>query len=187
EVAADGPEDANLGFVSAPFVTLKKNDKVKFEVYDRDVFSTPLITKATTVFAAPFNYADEGAAIECRSLTGTALTDAVRFYGSAADDAIRVVAKGKVDPYSPEWTADNFAQARAERATGDVASLVGWADARTQRRVASLDAAKASLDAQRAQAFTTLHEAARDRVTFDHFSVQIGQVECHHDACTIHL
>lgn len=192
EVAADGPEDANLGFVSAPLVSLRHNDKLKFEVYDRDVFGMATITKATTTFAAPFNYVDEGAAIECRSLVGGPLSELVREYGKTADRAIAVVAKDKVDPYSPEWSADHYDQVKAQRATADVAALVGWTDARTQRRVSSLDGAMATLDAQRVQAFNTLHEAARDRVTFDRFDVQLGKVECtggtvREETCTIHL
>jgi hypothetical protein len=190
QVAADGPEDANLGFASAPLVTLTEKDKVKLEVYDRDVFGMETITKATVSFAAPFNHVDDGAAVECRSLTGAPLAEAVRTYGAKADVAIAKVAKDKVDPYSPEWSADRYDQAAAERATADVAALLGWADPRTQKRIARIDAAMSKLDGERAQAFRTLHEAARDRVTFDRFDVKLGKVDCSGEAeaaCTIHL
>jgi hypothetical protein len=190
QVAADGPEDANLGFASAPLVTLTEKDKLKLEVYDRDVFGMETITKATVSFAAPFNYVDDGAAIECRSLVGAPLAEAVRTYGAKADGAIAKVAKDKVDPYSPEWSADRYDQAAAERATTDLAALLGWADARTQKRIARIDAAMAKLEAERTQAFETLHEAGRDRVTFDRFDVKLGQVDCAgaaEAACTIHL
>lgn len=187
EVAADGPEDANLGFASAPLVTLKKGDPLAFEVYDRDVFGMAVITKASATFAAPFTYVDTGAAVECRALAGAALTDAVRSYGQKADVAVAKVAKDRVDPYSPDWSADHGDRQSAERATGDVAALLGWVDPRTQRRVAGLEAATDALDAQRARVFATLHDAARDRVTFERFDVKLGRVDCDGDSCTVHI
>lgn len=187
EVRANGPEDANLGFASAPLVTLRSGDKLRFEVYDRDVFSMPTITKATTVFAAPFSYVDEGAAVECRALTDKSLAETTKTYGAKADTAIAKVASNRVDPYSPEWSADRYVTAGAQRATEDVAALLGWADPRAQRRVTALDAAKRSLEGQRDQAFAMLHEAARDRVTFDRFDVTLGKVDCDDDRCTVRL
>jgi len=187
QMTADGPEDANLGFVGAPLVTLKKRDHLSFEVYDRDVFGMETIAQPTTEFAAPFNHVDGGAAIECRTLAGAALRSTVKSYCTKADVAIARLAKEHVDPYSPEWTAEPHGQYKAQGATSDVAALLGWADPRTRIRVSGIEAAMKAQDAQRAQVFATLHEVARDRVTFDRFDVKLGKVDCEGSTCTIRL
>ncbi|MBX3230945.1 MAG: hypothetical protein KIT84_36410 [Labilithrix sp.] len=188
EVAADGPEDGNLGFASAPLVTLQRGDAMRFEVYDRDVFGMTLLSRPSVRWdGGPFNTVDAGAAIECRQLDGAALARAVASEGARADGAVATLAHAKLDGQSPDWGYPAYETSAAHRAIADVAAFTGWADARVTRRITAFDAATAIVDAQRSTVFERLHADARRDATFEDMEVALGDVTCRGDTCTVHL
>src|SRR5262249_46256654 len=150
-------EDANLAFVSAPLATLKKGDRVLFEVYDRDVFEVQLITRATVTYdGSGLSSTDPGAAIECRVLSGDALARTLKKSTEPADGAIAKLGRVHLDPYSPNWGWPDLQILETRRAVGDVAAFVGWDDARAQKRIGAFDAAIAALEAQKQPIFDEL-------------------------------
>lgn len=166
EAAADGPEDGNLAFVSAPLVTLKKGDKIALAVFDRDVFElTPLSRTTLTRQDGPLSTMDQGAAIECRELSGAALQQAVAIDTAAADVAIASLGRRELSGRTYDWGWPLLEIARARRTTGDAAALVGWDDARVKKRVTSTDQAVARLEAQRPRVFDDLYATAGTQTT----------------------
>jgi hypothetical protein len=179
QVAADGPEDANLAFVSAPLATLKKGDPVLFEVYDRDVFEVQLITRATVPYGGSgLSSSDPGAAIECRVLSGDALTRTLKKSTEPADGAIAKLGRAHLDPYSPTWGWPEIEIMQVRRDIGDVAAIVGWDDARTGKRLAAHDAALAALDAQKQKVFDDLHGKAKGELSLRGIKVKLEDVVC---------
>ncbi len=161
EVAADGPEDGNLGFVSAPLVVLRKGETVSLQVFDRDVFElTPLSRTTVTRQTGPLTTMDPGAAVECRELAGDALRSAVASETARADAAIATVSRRELSGRTFDWGWPLLEIGRAHRATGDAAALVGWDDARVKKRVSSIDDAVARLEGQRPAIFEQLRAGA---------------------------
>jgi hypothetical protein len=186
EVAQDGPEDANLGFVSAPLVTLKSGDDMRFEVDDRDVFGMDPITRTHQAFApVPFNAVDSGAAIECRSIAGAALAQAVGNEAAKASDDVAALESETIDPYARSW--DHPGLYKAQRSAGDLAALAGWADPRSKNAVKRIDAVRGKASSERAEAFRTLYTAANDHAALGDFDAKLASVTCEHRACTMHL
>ncbi|HEY8076329.1 MAG TPA: hypothetical protein VIF62_19525 [Labilithrix sp.] len=186
EVANDGPEDANLAFVSAPHVTLKKGERASFEVYDRDVFSIALITRASLDYAgASLESRDPGATIECRVVPSG---EAARLEGVAerqADAPIGKLAKAKLDGALPSWGWPQSDIGAATRATGDVAAIVGWDDARAKSRADRVTASLASLEDQKKAVFAKLHDDAGAEAKVGNVHLEEARLDCA-TACTIH-
>ena len=179
EVAVDGAEDANLAIVSAPLVTMKKGASIRFEVYDRDVFSLGLITKPTARFVGqPIVLTDPGAAIECRQLQGTTLAHAVTKHAAAADSATAIVARARLTGQGADWGWPAREVLTAQHAGGDVAGFVGWDDARAKKRVAALDAATKKVEEQRPAIFARLYEPANDAVRIGVVHVKRESMKC---------
>jgi hypothetical protein len=179
EVAQDGPEDANLGFVSAPLVTMKKGAPMRFEVYDRDVFSMATITKPQMPFAAaPVVMTDSGAAIECRQLSGAALTSAVTKYTSSADVATARVVHAHLTGQGADWGWPTHDIHASQRAIGDVAAFVGWDDARAKKRVDGLANATTKLEAERPAVFAKLHGPANEAVAIGNVHLSLESLAC---------
>lgn len=189
-VANDGPEDANLAFVSAPLVTLKKGDAVRFEVYDRDVFSMQDICKPQTKWnGGPLTILDAGATIECRALTGETLGKHAMTRAAAADQALAKVRTTHKDLGSPTWGLPITELDAARREIGDVAGMIGWDDARTKRRVSRYDQVVAGIDAQKPALFAELHPKGKDAVTVKSVTFTKQPMTCNSsgDGCTIKL
>lgn len=179
EVAADGPEDGNLAFVSAPLATLKKGDAVRFETYDRDVFGLSPITASTVTYGGQgLATADHGAAVECRVLAGESLSGALASRLSAADMAVTKITRRALDGSGPDWGWPHAELLDAQRSTGDAAALVGWDDPRTRKRVERVDAAVAALEAQRPKVFGELYAKAADSGSAEDLSVRLLEASC---------
>lgn len=179
EVAMDGPEDGNLGFVSAPLVSLAKDDIVHVAVFDRDVFELTNLARVNVTYrGSPIVLTDPGASIECRSLTGDALQARVATDAGAADYAIATVAKKQLHGRTSDWGYPYLDIAQAQRATGDVAALVGWDDARTKKRIDGIAAAIASVEAQRPRVFDELRSGAGTETTVDGIKVTFVSLQC---------
>ena len=160
--SANGPEDANLAFVSAPLAKLTHGDTVRFEVWDRDVFDDELITRTQTKYdVGPLVLADTGASIECRVLEGDALDKQAKLHGERADKGARALSAHKLDGHRPMWGWPESEVHGAQGKTADVAALVGWDDPRTKKRIDGLAVAVASLEAQRGRLFGELHAGAK--------------------------
>jgi hypothetical protein len=179
EVAMDGPEDGNLGFVSAPLVSLKKNDIIHVAVFDRDVFDLTNLARVNVTYqGTPIVLTDPGAAIECRSLIGDALQSRVATDAGGADQAIANLARAKLHGRTSDWGYPSLDMATARRATGDVAALVGWDDARTKKRVDGVATAIASVQAQRPRVFDELRDGASSETTVDGIKVSFVSLQC---------
>jgi hypothetical protein len=179
EVAADGPEDANLGFVSAPLVSIAKNEIVHVAVFDRDVFELTNLARVNHTFAGqPIVIADPGASIECRTLAGEALQSRFATEAGAADHSINALASAQLTASKSDWGYPHLEIARAHRSTADGAALVGWDDARVQKRVATTAGAIAKVEAQRPRVFDELRGGAGSETTVDGMKVTLVSVEC---------
>jgi len=189
-VVNDGPEDKNLGYVSAPVATLKKGDTVRFEVFDRDVWDLEVIATPTVTWKGDaLTVLDPGATLECRSLSGEPLQKIVQAHTAEADRAIHTVQTAKLSSTSPTWGWPGMQIASARRGIGDVAALTGWDDARTVHRVASVDAAVVAIEAQRPAMFDTLHGNAADAVTVGMLTASNPHLACAPSgaSCTVHI
>ncbi len=189
-VVNDGPEDKNLGYVSAPLATLKKGETVRFEVFDRDVWELEVITMPQTTWnGGALNVLDPGATIECRSVSGEPLQKLVSANSADADRAIRGLQTKKLDPTSSNWGFPDFEIVGAQRGVGNVAGLVGWDDPHAARRVAALDAATAALLAQKPGVFDGLHGSASGSATIGKLTAANLRMECGPSgaSCTIHV
>lgn len=187
-VANDGPEDANLAFVTAPLATLHKGEPVRFEVYDRDVFGLQPIAKPQLTWnGGPLTALDSAATIECRQLSGDPLVKLTSLHAAAADQSANRVRKTKLDGRAPDWGWPAIEIGVARRSVADVAGLVGWDDARVRKRIASTDAAIASLEAQKPQVFESVHATATDSTSVAGVSVTTSGMTCasHGAACSI--
>lgn len=178
EVANDGPEDGNLAFVSAPLVTLKKGDRIGFDVYDRDVFSLTSISRSTSTFtASPVSVIDGGAAVECRVLASSALGSAIATHGASADAALARIEGAKLDETKPDWAYPTVHYLAAERSIEEVAARAGWDDARTRSRVARHDAETKRLAAEHERVFAALHaRTPAPRIRVGAFDITLGEV-----------
>jgi hypothetical protein len=179
EVAADGPEDANLGFVSAPLVSLAKEEIVHVAVFDRDVLDLTNLARVNITFqGTPIVVADPGATIECRALAGDALAARVAIDAGAADQIISTLAGVRLDGKTSDWHYPFLDITRAHRAIGDVAALVGWDDVRTKKRIDALASSITSVDAQRSRVFDELRSGAEAETTVDGVKVSFVSMEC---------
>jgi hypothetical protein len=160
-VANDGPEDANLGFVSAPLATLKKGDAVQFEVYDRDVFSMKAVDNVQGTWTGGTLAARAAnATIECRQLNGAPLQRLVSIHSARADASTTKLARADLDGRTYDWAWPKTDLKTAQKDVRDVAAFVGWDDARVHRRVTALDAAIAAVDAKKPAIFDSLYATA---------------------------
>jgi serine/threonine-protein kinase len=187
-VANDGPEDGNLGFVTAPLASLKKGEAVRFEVYDRDVFSLQPIAKPSVTWnGGPLTVLDASATIECRRIGGDPLNKLAAVHAAAADQSVGKVRATKLDGRAPEWGWPVLVIGGAQRSIGEVAGLVGWDDTRVRKRVAALDTAIASLEAQKPQVFESIHATASESAAIGGVTVKASGMTCanHGAACTI--
>jgi hypothetical protein len=176
---ANGPEDANLAFVSAPLAQLTHGDTVRFEVWDRDVFDDELITRTSTKYdAGPLLLADTGASIECRVLEGAALDRQAKLHGERADKTARALAAHKLDGRRPMWGWPAGDVGGAQSAASDVAALVGWDDPRTKKRIDGLAVAVASLEAQRGRLFGELRAAAKPDADVRGLHAHLEELAC---------
>lgn len=161
EVANDGPEDANLAFVSAPLVTMRSGDTVAYRVFDRDVFGiTPITTSAVPFRGAPVSATDAGASIECRALAGDTLARNVASRAATADVAIVELSRAKLDPSRPDWAYPSTLRARAERLVADAAALAGWDDPLVKKSVGELDATVLRLAEEKKRIFERAYASA---------------------------
>jgi hypothetical protein len=178
-VVNDGPEDKNLGYVSAPLATLKKGDAVRFEVFDRDVWELEGIATPTVTWnGGALTVLDPGATIECRGLSGDALQKVVQVHTAEADREIHTLSTAKLTPTAADWGWPSMKILSAKRGVGDVAALTGWDDARTMHRVSSVDAAVVAIEAQRPAMFDTLHDKASDTVTVGMITASNPRLSC---------
>jgi hypothetical protein len=179
EVANDGPEDANLAFVSAPLATLKKNESVRFEVYDRDVFTMEDITRPSVTYGGgALQHMDSGAAVECRQLTGEPLKRVTAGYAATADETTSRLAHAKLDGSRSDWGYPRTEIMHAQRAIADVAALIGWDDARTKKRATALDQAIVTVESQREAVFDRLHGTAKTETTVGTLHATLGDIAC---------
>ena len=177
--AANGPEDANLAFVTAPLATITHGDTLKFEVWDRDVFDDELITRTQTRYdAGPLVLADTGASIECRALEGAALDRQVKLHGERADRAAHALAATKLDRHRPMWGWPDSEVGRVRARAADVAALVGWDDPRTKKRIDGAEAAEAELVRRRGQFFGELHAVAKADADVHGLHVHLEELAC---------
>ena len=152
---------------------------VKVAVFDRDVFELTSLARVNVTYAGtPIVVADPGATIECRSLTGDALHSRVATDAGAADLAITTLGRTKLHGRTSHWGYPYELIASAHRAIGDVAALVGWDDARTQKRVVEVASAIAAVDEQKARVFDELRNGAGSETTVDGVKVTFVSVEC---------
>lgn len=178
-VVNDGPEDKNLGYVSAPLATLKKGETVRFEVFDRDVWDLEVITMPQVTWnGGALTVLDAGATIECRVLSGEPLQKLAQVHVAEADREVRALQSTKLDPASPSWGWPDLPILSAKRGVGDVAALVGWDDPRATRRVAAVDAAIAALVAQKPVVFDGLHGGATSSVSVGKITVSNPRTSC---------
>jgi hypothetical protein len=187
-MANDGPEDANLGFVSAPLASLKKGNTVRFEVFDRDVWSLQDITRPQVTWnGGALTVLDPGATIECRGLSGESLNNLASVHAAEADQLVSRLQRSKLDGEFADWKYPSFAVVEAQRGVGNVAALVGWDDPRVQRRVGSFDAALASVNAQRAVTFDGLNARATGAATIGKITASNPRMSCAPlgDSCTV--
>lgn len=180
EAANDGPEDANLAFVSAPLASLKSGQTAKFDVYDRDVFELETITHATQKYAgAGLSVTDSGANIECRSLVGDAFKRTVTTFTKTADAAIATLSKKSIDVRETRsWGWPMMDIVAAQAATGDVAALTGWDEPRVVDEVGKIDNATAKLDADRTALFDSLYKASTDDGDAAGLHVHLVELAC---------
>ena len=177
--ANDGPEDANLAFVSAPLASIAKGDVVRFDVWDRDTFGDELITRAQAKYdVGPFVLADKGASIECRALRGAALDRQVSDHGERVEREGAVLAARPFDGRRPDWGFPGGALGDMAASVEDVAALVGWADPRTVKRVESLAAAEGALAAKRRQMFEDLHGASGADIDVHGLHAHFDELAC---------
>jgi len=189
-VASDGAEDANLGFVSAPLVTLKKNDAVSFEVYDRDVFELTPITKPTVKFfgaGSGLSSTDSGASIECRALSGDSLQSAINLELGKSDALVNKLGKRRLDQTSPSWGWPAADIVLTERATGDAAALNGWDDYRVRSRVSKIAEQVKRLEEEKPATFMRLLAGAGDQATLRTATVKFSGLECKGARCVVKL
>ncbi len=188
-VVNDGPEDKNLGYVSAPLASLKKGETVRFEVFDRDVWELEVIAMPQVAWnGGALTVLDPGATIECHSLSGEPLQKLVALHAADADRTIRGLSTKKLEPASSNWGWPDMEIIGAQRGVGNVAGLVGWDDPHAMRRVASLDAATTALAAQKPAVFDGLHGGAGSTVTVGKITVSNPRMECAPSGagCTVH-
>lgn len=179
EVAADGPEDGNLGFVSAPLVTLRKGERINLEVFDRDVFELTLLSRSTTTRKdGPLSIIDKGAAVECRELSGAALSGAVTIETAKADAAIATLARRQLSGRTSDWDWPLVDLSRAHQTTSDAAALVGWDDARVTKRVSAIAASVARLEAQRPVVFEQLRSGASAQTKVGDVEASFAGIAC---------
>jgi len=181
EIAHDGPEDANLAFLSAPLVRLTRGEHVGFEVFDRDVFGmTPIASGRVPVTESPLSTTLSGAAIECRILEGEALGHALSARVSAASGALIDLEKAAVlDGARPDWGYPAAALAHAEKQIAEAAAVAGWAEPRVHDRVVRHDAVATDLLARRRQLFDTLHASSGPTVREGSLAVTLREdVSC---------
>ncbi len=177
--SANGPEDANLAFVSAPLAKVAHGDMIRFEVWDRDVFSDELITRTSVKYdAGPVVMSDTGASIECRALDGAALDREVKEHGARADRDARTLAGAKLDGRRPLWGWPTSDLTKQQGRAGDLAALVGWDDPRTVKRVVGLASAEAVLEAKRERLFGELHAAAKADADVHGLHVHLEEIAC---------
>jgi serine/threonine-protein kinase len=189
-VANDGPEDANLAFVSAPLATLKQGDAVHFEVYDRDVFALQEIEKVQAAWkGGQLAKRAANATIECRQLAGPALQRLVSIHSARADASTAKLGGGDLDGRTYDWSWPTADAKAARQDVGDVAGLVGWDDARVRRRVSALDAAVAKIDAKKPAVFDAIYAKANESATVSHVTVTAREASCATNgaACTIRI
>jgi hypothetical protein len=178
-VGASGPDNANLAFVSAPLVTLHRDEDVAFDVYDRDLFENELITDGKVTYKGKgLRLQNGGASIECRALQGEALDRQARHYGDAAARANAALSSAKLDLRKPDWGWPEGKINASERAASDVAALVGWADPRAASRVADVATVKARLETDRAGAFAELLQSAGAETVVRDLHVHLDAIEC---------
>jgi eukaryotic-like serine/threonine-protein kinase len=190
-VANDGPEDANLAFVSAPVAKLDKGASVHFEVYDRDVFALEEIAKTQASWkGGTLALRATNATIECRQLAGDALQRLVSIRAARADVSTAKLHTTQLDGRSYDWGWPAADVKTARRDVSDVAGLVGWDDARALKRVLLVDAAIASIDAKKRAVFDSLYaDAKSESATVAGVTITAREPSCadHGAACTIHL
>jgi hypothetical protein len=161
EIANDGPEDKNLGYVSAPHITFKKGEVAHFEVFDRDVLSMALITRAAVTYGGGgMTSSDSGANIECRSVSGAPLAKLVDAATKSSDEAIGKISHVKLDGTTPSWGWPLDAIQHSTRAAGDVAAFVGWEEPRAKTRAERVTSALRGLEDQKKKLFADLHASA---------------------------
>ena len=189
-VANDGPEDANLAFVSAPLATLKKGDAVHFEVYDRDVFDVHAIEKVRATWkGGQLAARAPNATIECRQLAGAALQRLVSIRAARADASTAKLASVGLDGRTYDWGFPAADLKTARQDVGDVAGLVGWDDARARRRVTALDKALAGIDARKPTVFDALYASANESATVSRVTITAREPSCAENgaACTVRI
>jgi eukaryotic-like serine/threonine-protein kinase len=189
-VANDGPEDANLAFVSAPLATLKKGDAVHFEVYDRDVFDLQAIENVHATWKGGALAARAAnATIECRQLAGAPLQRLVSIRAARADASRDKLSRAELDGRTYDWAWPTADMKAAQKDVADVAGLVGWDDARVHRRVAGLDAAIASVEAKKPATFESLYAKANESAKVSRVTITARDTSCadHGAACTIRV
>jgi hypothetical protein len=178
-VAADGPEDDNLAFVSAPLATIRTGDRIAFEILDRDVFSLELITRLDVAYTGgPLTAVDKGAAIECRALAGDALDRQVAHAVAFAGRQAAAVRATKLQGNMPGWGWPTFEIIELERDVADVAALAGWDDPRVLASDAEHDATIAALETQRSTVFGDIRATASSKATLDDVTIEVVDVPC---------
>ena len=190
EVANDGQEDANLGFVSAPVATLKRGESLRMEIFDRDVFGMTRIASEQMRFQrGPLVILGQGASVECRVLDGASLVAIAAARAAAADVGVRELGRRELDPNAVGWGWPTVDLETARELVADVAGLVGWDDARARNRVVAVDAAVLALDRRKADVFQKLYAVARDDVDGAGVRARVTHFACAGGACTasVHL
>lgn len=187
-IAADGPEDANLAFVSAPLVTLRKDDAVTFEVFDRDVLGVAALARPTVVYTGgPLATTSAGARAECRALAGAALDGVARLDEAAASGALAQLSRRELSDRSFDWSWPHAEIRLARRATTNLAALVGWDDSRVTSRVSALDHTVAQLERERAAMFQRLSASAGPKTTVGPIAATLEDVDCEDGSCAVTL
>jgi hypothetical protein len=186
EIANDGPEDANVAWVSAPDVALKKGETVRFEIYDRDTFELEAITNGSVTWqGGPLTFGNSFGTLECRTIAPGPLGKYVTNDVTAANNALASLSAKKLDGVSPSWGWPLLDIAEAETKIGGVAALTGWDAPPSSKLLQGHGAAFDALAKQRAAVFGSLQATAKDEATIHKVRAKVTRLSCSGAACSL--
>lgn len=133
-----GWKESNRGFIAFPLTWMEPGQSLILRMSDRDrIASLDFIEQVSITYdgALPFRHEGERSSVECRVVADRPMHDLAIDACWAIDRLLVDLERKPIDPDTPPERARDFIEAFY-----GLARLIGWADPRTQKRVAQLEA-----------------------------------------------
>jgi hypothetical protein len=130
KIVASGPDDRATVFLSIPAVRLAPGESLAVALWDREVFNSELMGKASVVYRGTFPLVakSDAATADCRLVPSDLQKDLADRHLSELDQALAgFEARFKADPMLPDWGYPQQAAEVARRAGELAGAYLGYA------------------------------------------------------------